>query len=650
MAPKLNSYPVTSSLVLYLLISLSTACVSADDYVPPRDDIFAPLHHADLAEFDYRLSLDEHAGRDDAYTAVGRALFDLATCRDISDPPAVLEEDPEALLAYELVRLEQKRRSRLVRRYTETERHPWHASTIHEEFSSPHFFDTEADVPEGDLIEWPDLGEGWPDEWPAPRDVSTRCDDLIEHRRDGPVAEPFHDADEDSLAAHLVDEWLQTRRVDRAVEHLDDDSPLKPRVQHRIGAHRADLVIALRNDDEAMDAGKEAIAESTDDVLDELQRLGGDDPPVDLDLRAAWLAIAADDDDTAVDALVRLTDHPDDGVADAARYYAVQLAWLDGDWETAAALGDRMIDGPAELRSAYAYFAATAHQHVGNDEKFFGLSRDALQGRSRDAADPFAGSLYRQLLRELVRFDVDDRTTELLEEFGPRAELSTRIRELAEVAVDMGYPDTARQLAEPLLDDTRDARKLPRIRATLALAAFLEDDRDEFDHHVEQLLHRPDQLEEAIPRERRAAFFAHRDTELARVLRATLPLMAQWGDDPGAQALRQQWLEVLVEQTRTFLRTTPESAVSEDLAELYRLAGRLLDDHPRGYAERVGEEEPSASALVLGTVDMPPTPPLDEAPRPQLRWPEVPSLLLIPSGGVPPDQFTNDLEPDSESL
>jgi hypothetical protein len=105
---------------------------------------------------------------------------------------------------------------------------------------------------------------------------------------------------------------------------------------------------------------------------------------------------------------------------------------------------------------------------------------------------------------------------------------------------------------------------------------------------------------QAIPRARRARFFEHAYRELARILAQTMPMMAEWGDDEAAQASRRSWLKLLVEEIQRFLRTAEETSARSQLVELYQLAGELLSDHPRGYAERVGRK--NGDPVLLGTV------------------------------------------------
>lgn len=622
---------------------LAVGCVPMEQQVPDRADVFEPLHEGRLSAFDHELAVETHAGRDDAWTDVGRALVQFANCEALSDePPRRVEDHPRALVTWELLELEDRRRLRMNRRAPDGGPADWRTGTIHEQFSTPGFFDRTAETIDDELIRWPDRPESWPDEWPAPRNVEGECDRLADRDAPGELRAPFDELEPESPTGHLVSEWLQTRRVDAAIDQLEDDEPAD-RARRTVTAHRADLALVLADRDDARELAPETVDATLERTLDELLEIA-ESAPMDLDfaVRVARLATEIDNNDVAIRAYRRLMDHPTDSVAETSRYWATKLAWHQARFDDAAQTGRPLVDGSEPMRSAHAYFAATAHRRADREDEFLAVAREALSDRPR-GTDPFLGALYREVLRHMTRYEVDERTEELLESLGPRAELTLRKREFAEVALDMGRPEIARQLVEPMVDDIRDARRLPRLHGILALAAFMRDDGETFDRHIAELTDRPAQLEEAIPRGRRAAFFAPRDTELARVLRATLPLMAEWGDDPGARQLRQQWLETLVEHTRTFLRETPHTAVSDELAELYRLASRLLEDHPRGYAERVGEQQPSASALVLGTVDMPPSPPLDEAPRPKLRWPPIPSLLLIPVGSIPPEKFSAEL-------
>ena len=607
---------------------------------PDRGDLFAALHDADLAALDYALNIESHAGRDDAWTAVARAFVDLASCKEIAPPPDDINDEPTAHLLYELIRLEDQRRIRLLYAANETGNQSWNEATIHEVFTSPSFFEREPGPTDDDLIRWPAKQEAWPDEWPAPERVAFQCQDLLRRPLPGPFTDPWGEVEPGSASGQMI---VESRFIDQAMaaaEALEPSDDTRHRATTAMALHRADLATQLLQREDIEGDARSAAQALAEEALDELADTSGHEATV----RKAWLALELSETERSIANFERLVDHSNPHVANTARYYIVKLAWHEGWWDIAADASPEMIDDPASLRSAYAYFAATAHRHDGRRDSFLGLAREALSDRSRSADDPFLGALYRQTLRELARYEIDERTDELLEEFGPRAELAQRQREFAGVALDMGHPETADEIAVSLISQTQDARALPRLYAIVALAAFMADDEIKFNAYMERLLHRPDELRQAIPSTRRAAFFAHQDTELAGVLYTMLPMMAEWGEEPATEAMRQRWLETIVEHTQDFLRRAPDSAVSDNLTELYQLTGQLLAEHPRGYAGRVGSEVDESSTLVLGTVDMPPTPPLDEAPRPQLRWPPVYSLLLIPDDHIPPSSFRSSLD------
>ncbi len=613
-----------------LLASMSlSACVPLTADGPERRELFTAFHQADLSRFDHALSLEEHSHRPDAWTELGRAFLQLANCQEISPPSALLANDDEALAIYRRLRLEDQRRLRLVATSRLGGDRQWHRGTIHTRLASRTYFSRDPAAVEDDLIRWPPSDERWPDEWPAPSEVPYECEDLLDRLSD-------------DLLDEFFTEWALTGDILRA----DPDDLL-------VKVHRADLVLAILDgdfdlDDDRRDEALEMAAEALEDLRhteapEEHERLAI--TRWGQALRKARLAIELDDPQAATYALSELTDHPVIDVAETARYLRTRIAWRQG-WFEVAADDATPLRRSSPLFNAHLYFTASANRYLGHSDRFLGLAREALSDRQRPR-DPFLGALYKEVLQELVRFDVDERTLEFLEELGPRAGLSERRRELAEVALDAGRPEVARELATPLLEETRDARRLPRIHAVLALAAFLEDDRRAFDDHLHELTRRSDALESAIPRQRRAQFYAHRDAELARVLRAMLPMMAEWGDDGPARALRQVWLVRIVEHAQRFLRDAPESAVSDQLTDLYTLASQLLEDHPRGYARRVGDES-YASALVLGTVSVSLAPPDDEAPAPRLRWAPIDSLLLIPVDPIPPTTLVHDFQREVE--
>lgn len=617
-------------IIFLFAASFSAGCIPLSPAEYGSRDLFQPLLRADLAAFQHKLTIDHHLGRADAWTEVGQAFLALATCNPIDGRSSALLAEPDAALLHQLAVVEETRRLRLISQARHFQRRVWHQDTVHTQFTSRSFFNRTPGPLDQDLIRWPDPKDAWQDEQPAPVEVAYDCEALGD------------DVDED-LPFYLEQEWKQTDKILQMSAELTPSEPLRQQARINIILHRADLALLsleLGNDDFFDDL---AIS-MADQALMELQSIteqAANEQSLAFaqSLRLSALASALDDADLLVEALATLLEHPDQGVANTARYLLMKSAWTKGWWEIVIENSSPLAPRSSPLYSAQAYFTATAHLYLGHPDRFLASARQALQNRPRDDQDPFLGALYRETLQFLAGFDVDERTEELLEEFGPRSRLMERQKELASVALDMGRPEVTRALVEPLLEQSNDARELPGLHALLALASFFEDNRPGFIHHLDAIATRPNWANELIPRSRRAAFFAPQDRELAKVLRAILPLMAEWGDDDQAQALRQPWLELVVEKTQNFLRWAPESIVSDDLSDLYTLASELLKQSARGYAAQIGAEGLPTSALILGTVGLPGLPPLSKAPSPRLRWRPLPSLLLIPADGIPPTEF-----------
>lgn len=648
------TYRIPGALLALTTIALLMACVPLTAEVPQRTDLFAPLHDRQLSTFEYGIATDRFSGNEDLWTETAQAFLDLAVCREPTEASAELISNPSIHLLHQLVIIEDRRRMRLIEVSRDGGNRHWHRGTIHSKFTSNEYFNRSPEPLDSDLIRWPESTDTWADERPAPREIPFDCVELGERELAESLSGPLAELQVSAVAQRMLEEWHQTQIALSILDEIDADQgdslEITRQARAALTVHRGDLAILILQRDEIRDAAPDILQDLAERALDDLlqspsledtSRLHLTDHG--LALRIADLAIQLEDPDAALDGLAILRDHPNESVAESADYLHLKIAWMQGWWDVAAEGAPSLLDQGSRFHSAHAYFAATSHRHMGADDKFLGLAREALHDRPRGIDDPFMGALYREVLRELARYDVDERTDEILEELGPRSRLPERRRELAEVALDLGRPEVARDLVEPYLDDVQDARQIPRMQAILALAAFLSDDQPAFTAHIDALSRRPAGLQELIPRSRRATFFAHQDTELARVLRAMLPLMAEWGDDPPARAMRQIWLSTIVDHTQRFLRWAPESSVSDSLTELYQLAGQLLDDHPRGYAQRVGAEEPSASALVLGTVELTTAPPIEDAPHPRLRWPPLDSLLLIPLDGVPPKSYVHDV-------
>ncbi|RDV39853.1 hypothetical protein DV096_04625 [Bradymonadaceae bacterium TMQ3] len=622
-----RTHTTGARLGLSLAALLLTACIPLDTIDDPAQGPFDALHRGDLSQAEQRLTHRARRGAATSLDPIARDLFALATCVEPTASAELAHRDEalaEHLLA-RLIALEDTRRLRLVRQSLELpveKRAGWHTGTIHTTLTSRDAFNTEpADSPD-DIVTWPAHTERWPGERPAAVEIDWECESLGQRSRDL------------STAMWLARESDQTRTT---LERLD--TALEPDLAHMhdtLSAHLVDLSLLRLERDLETSAPQACVALARDrahatlaahDALGHIQRVNARAPSPGTLARQASLAMATGNIELASDALRLLSDTVDGPIALAARYLRLRLLWLQGRFQEAADLALPLPPPQSGYFEAHAYFGVTALRRSGRTDAFFGAAREALRDRDR-ARNPYLGAVYQEVLRELATYQVDARTFEILEEFGPRNKLLERVAELADVAIDAGRPRVAESLAQHLLNEDRDARRQPRYHATQALAAFLLDDAPSFVEALRLIAPRPDALVEVIPARRRATFFAEADAQLARVLRAALPLMAEWGDAPADQARRQRWLGLMIEELQRFMRTTPDSAIGEELEELYHLAGELLEDHPRGYAERVGRDE--ATALILGTVHVPPAYLALDAPTPRMSWPPVRSLLIVP--------------------
>ncbi|RAL24702.1 hypothetical protein DL240_00390 [Lujinxingia litoralis] len=605
------------------MVALSTtACITLTDRPDELSGPFEAIHAGDLPAAEARLAYRNQRHAPHELDAVAHALLDIATCEPLDTTAAVASPDTALLL--NLIALEETRRLRLIRASMElpaNQRSGWHRGTLHTVLTSRETFRLTPEELPSNLVVWPAHTERWPGERPAPIELEWHCESLGTQAR-------HHDPD-----AWMARESDATRALLASIDahHL-------PELTHHhdaLTAHLADLTLARFDQPPPAPAPKRVrtalnhahAALAAHDALQRLIDLNSREASAGTLARQASLALLLGQTDRASDALRMLGEEAEGPIAQAARYLRLRMLWLEGRFEQAADLALPLPPTAMTFHSAHAYFAVTAQRRAGRTDAFFGAARQALRDRKR-GDDPYLGAIYQEVLRELATYQVDERTFEILEEFGPRTHLLERVAELSDVAIDAGRPYVARHLARYLLDQRTDARERPRYHATLALAAFLLDDTDAFVRELRQVTPRPEAVVEVIPAHRRASFFARADAQLARVLRAALPLMAEWGDSPGDRTRRQRWLTLMTEELQRFIRSAPESAVGDELQELYHLAGELLEAHPRGYAERVGREE--ATALILGTVHVPPAHLAHNAPIPRLSWPPVHSLMIIP--------------------
>lgn len=664
---------VATALVGGLL--LAAGCARFSRAEPRSEGRFGPLRQGDLSAFEHRIAVENHTGADGAWTRVAEAWLALANCKPVRaeafPDPAEAPQVP-AYVHATLVLEDVRRRLRAATLAAGEFLPP--GEVIFDKIGAPDFFDRDPPDLAPKTIEWPAEEESWGDEVPAPVHVHSRCDRLDRRvyapsktdRSDG-----TSEASEKGPRARTVAGWRAElfRAVDRVIERYERlpdaqhsgglaASHLRARAYGAESAFRFSRIYETRDvpEIEGDDASRPSLAPA--DLWDRIARYV---EPLAQNSTVAGLpgqrrghahllaALFRERNDETGLALSHLTEALEIGLDDRnrwpVRYLRVRLLTQEGRWEEAAGLADRLPPRDSRYFASYAYRTAFAARQAGQDDRFLGIAKEVFRDRTPESG-PFERALYTDVLRTLASYDFEERTVELLEELGPRSELYERIEQLARVALERGRPENAEEAARWLLDHHTDSRFEPRYRGILAMGAFLRDAPEEFREHIGDIARRPEALLEAIPKRRRASFFAHTDAELARILRQILPMMAEWGDTAAGRKRRKKWLEIVVEQTQDFLRSTEASVARSELLELYRLASGLLDDHPRGYAERVGSS--GETPLVLGTVRV--RKPNLERHEPVV-WATFPAPYLltpVPKDDEPPTSWALEWPEDEE--
>ena len=313
----------------------------------------------------------------------------------------------------------------------------------------------------------------------------------------------------------------------------------------------------------------------------------------------------------------------------ALRYGKLAMWQRLGRWEQARGLSTSEIPPRSHpLHSAYIWRLGQGLWQGGERDRFMALALGTFRDTPYEA-DPFLRALYLRMLRLVVQPAFEPRVLELLEDLGPRSRTFERVEEYAAVALDEGRGQNAAAAARWLLAKHSNARYHPRYWSLVALAAFLEDDLPGFDQAIKAMTERQESLKEALGRQRQATFFASADAQLATVFRTMLPLIAQWGESPGAVALRQKWIESITSKVSAFVKQTPESLARPVLTELYRLASAMLQaGTPRAYPEQVGQTEPLP--LVLGVVKVSDRDLDPYEPVVSIFMPQIDSMTLVP--------------------
>ncbi len=644
--------PSPKQLTIALILSANalTGCLPYSQASAPDGPRFDLLYNRQLAKFEHRIDLENHT-QTDAWTPVATAWIDFINCRPLA--PNTSEQATLPSAVYDSLLLEQARRQRLLVRALITRQKSWGQNTFYAQFYTPGFFDRANPLHNADLIHWPAEHEAWADEVPSSSPTTSQCQtfqqELIETTLDQLTYSP-----ENVYYPHFQQEILATENTLTSAISLTELTPWTRQIRiHAANLHAQAAKLT-------QDANKSQ--EHLQNALSHLEILfsttnpqenGHGQAPQDQEnsetnaqamLLYAILLEQADRSDEAQRLLERAESL---GLTDAnlwkARYLRLRIFTRAAQWKKAAAIATTLPPATDPTFSAYAYYATQAQDRAGFQDRALALAMAAFRDRPYEA-DPFLRALYLDNLRRIADYPFETRTLELLEDMGPRNQLFTRVEEFASIALDHGQPDNTAAAANWLLLNQPDARKHPHFNALLALSAFFTQDHAKFDQYITRITARSDALLEAIPEPRRPQFFAAADVELARVFRLMLPAMAEWGESTPAANKRQKWLQTIVTQTQDLLRTSPESTARPALLELYRIASAMLQSHPRGYTENVGDLEPTP--LVLGTVHLSERELTQYEPAIEPSFTPLFSLTLIPRDNIAPENWPNSFAPD----
>ena len=563
---------------------------------------FEALQKRDLVGTDQRARWEKQVGKEDEWTSVMRAWVSFAMCESIGSRFRSTN-DLRAEVHLVLLEFESVRREILV-----SDR-GWSAvrGTVSDSLLQPdHWVRYRQEVQHE--VNWPAAREKWGDELPSEQDIIGSCQNLgkltpreqverlesvmwpalkllVEEAQGGPLAEPLY----------LAVGWSLVN-----LERLEKDGSVLSR-------ELEDLIeIFLKV--EVPDSRSKEIAQ------------------VELN-RARWARSSAE-------RLVFAQSASESASSESADYwyarYLVQKSRYEaGEWERLATEAE-LPPRNHPVFTAMLWRSASAAKKANRPEVFLRIAMQAFEDRSL-GRDPFVAALYRSVLELISEYPFDERVAEIVENLGPRNQTFARWEDLARISLDRGYPENASAIALRLLSENSDARSHARYHGILALSAFLDDDEARFVRHTRQIAKRDERVLSALGTGRRASFYSGPDEEFARILRTTLPIMAEWGESAEAREMRERWLRVLVDEIQRFLRSTEESVVRPKLLGLYRIASESLADHPRGYAQRLGTPD---STLVIGTVRVPDSNLEVHEPKVEVSELRPFSVLMVPSDGA----------------
>lgn len=602
---------------------------------------FSYLYERQLAEFEHDIATAEHVGDNGPWTRVGRAWLDLVNCTGLEHRTEEVsfedwpDDEPLAGLMYASLVLEMRRQSEFA-----LDGAPLGADLFVARWADGGFFDREP-RPEGDdLIRWPAEDERWSDEGPARVEVNGHCDGLEQRSLEAAREEAAEGSAPSASELHKRFERAQLEAVDAVVERaaklpeeeVDGGVSLLD-FRARLYGARAHLELAEEGEEKAkrhLERGYE--------LLEGLEQ--NDEAPSErmaqmLYLRARFASDLGEEEVALADLRAALDEGLGRSDRFGARYLALRILTDAARWEEALAVAEGMPPESSPIFAAYAYRKALAARQLEAEDRYLRVAIEALS--SVGDRSPFAEALYRETLEFLAEYPFDERVVEIVEEMGPPGGLYARLADLGGVALDRGYPEHAEAIARWLLERHEHPRYRPRYRAMLASAAFLQDDVETFRRQVRRMTRRHEHVDDALE-ERAADFYADADRTFSRLMTRMLPTMAEWDETAAQKRRRQRWLGIAVDEVQRFLRAVDESSVESDLVDLYRLASELLEEHPRGYASRVGDKE--ATPLVLGTVEVGRGELIDEEPAVAPRIDEPRLLTLVPRPDRPAAQWT----------
>ncbi len=644
---------------LGLMPLIAGGCVHAEPPESQPDAAFELLHERELSAFERELAMERHLTGPDSrkrmgWNRVGQAWLDLVNCTGLERAEQPLDfadwrdgEEPMAKLAYATVVLEMRRQNEWA--IDTASRSP---QTAFSTWFDGDYFEREPQPLDDSLVRWPGEEESWKDEGLAPVAVESECSTLDERLlappEDDEDGENGEDTDAEPPKPKEVRRKWAAAQLDAAERVAQLGAALTPEQTRgnvelsvwRARVHGARTALELGE----LERGLRLLAPLSSK---------SDSPARTRDLARmlflrAKLGAAADDggdantrDARRREALADLRRALELGLKppndEHARYLALRLTTDAARWQDALEFAEPRPPRNSPLFEPFAYRVSLAARQSGAEDRFLRIAMETLGG-SRSDASPFSSALYADTLALLAGYDFDARVVEMLEDLGPASQIFRRVAQLSRVALEHGHVNNATAAADWLLARHHNHRYTPRYRGLLAMAALMRDDEEDFREQVRAMTRRNPNVVEALGDGRQAEFFAHADRTFARLMGQMLPAMAEWGDDARAERRRQRWLEITIDETQRFLRNAERSEVHPELTELYGLASKLLEQHPRGYAARVGSKEPTP--LVLGTVYVGQGDLIAHEPSVVPSLPEPYLLALVPRTHLPAESWS----------